>query len=194
MDRSRLEEILEQDEDRRNEKYRDSENKWTIGIGHLMATKVQPNAYSLATGETVGQPTRLPSDVGSISNEAIDEILSDDIDASIGFAINWLGRSPSRFESLSDVRQEVITSMAFIFGPNKLAKFVDTKAAILAEDWDAAGMRDSLWWRCQARNRAERLASAMESNDPDLLSRTGVTIGFKKFSVNVLLREGISLL
>ena len=58
MDRSRLEAILEQDEDRRNEKYRDSENKWTIGIGHLMATKVQTNAYSLATGETVEQPTR----------------------------------------------------------------------------------------------------------------------------------------
>ncbi len=123
MDRARLEEILEQDEDRRNEKYLDSENKWTIGVGHLMATKVQPDAYSLATSETVDEPTRLPSDVGRIPDDAVDAILDDDIDASIGFAINWLGGSPSRFESLSDVRQEVITSMAFIFGPYKLLKF-----------------------------------------------------------------------
>lgn len=53
MNRNRVKEILEQEEGRENEKYLDSQGNWTIGVGHLFERPVEPDAYVLATGDTV---------------------------------------------------------------------------------------------------------------------------------------------
>lgn len=172
MNMQRLQEVLEQDEGRRNKKYLDSEGHSTIGIGHLMANAVQPDAYELATGNEVAGPTVLPSNIGVISDEAVNAIFNDDLTEAIEIAERWVigNGSPSRWYTLSAVRKEIIVNMAFNLGPYKLSGFVKTRAAIVTGDFDtaAAEMMDSRW-ATQVGNRAIRLSTAMRSNDPNNL-------------------------
>lgn len=177
MDRYRLKEVLEQDEGRKSKKYKDTENKWTIGIGHLMSRAIAPDAYELATGDTVDNPTVLPSDVGEISDAAIDAIYYDDVQVAIDDAVDWLvgdTGSSSRWHALGHVRQEIVANMSFNLGRRSdpddggLDSFVKFRAALLDEDWEEAAdeMVDSDWYD-QVGNRSVRLVAAMRSNDPD---------------------------
>lgn len=166
---TRLKTCLGQWEGRENTKYKDDQGNWTIGIGHLFSNTVQPDAYVLATGETVEEPTALPSDVGSIPEDAIDAIFDDDLEIAKGDAMYYIcrGGSPSRWHSLSHVRQEVLINMAFQLGRTKLCGFTKTRTHILAAEWEEAHdeMLKSKWAKKDTPTRAGKMADAMETNN-----------------------------
>ena len=169
MDLSRFREIIVQDEGKKNYVYPDSEGYPTIGVGHLMATKVQPDAYKKATGEAPpeNKPTRLPSNIKQpISDDAVYAILDDDTDNAIIEARQFM-ISPSMWEGLGDARREVMVNMAFNLGYRKLNKFVKFKQALMERKYDRAAheMLDSKW-SGQVKGRAKRLAKVMETNNP----------------------------
>ena len=168
MDLSRFREILIQDEGKKNYVYRDSEDHLTIGVGHLMATKVQPDTYKKATGEAPpkNEPASLPSDIKPISDDAVCAILDDDTDNAIIEARQFM-ISPSMWEGLGDARREVIVNMAFNLGYRKLNKFVRFKQALMERKYGKAAdeMLDSRW-SGQVKGRAKRLAKVMRTNNP----------------------------
>ncbi len=134
---------------------------------------VKPNAYELATGERVEVPTALPSDVGPLSGAAIDAIFYDDLDTAKLDAMFYIcqGGSPSRWHSISHVRQEVLINMAFQLGRTKLCGFTKTRAHILAGAWQEAHdeMLKSKWAREDTPKRANKMADAMLTDDPSYL-------------------------
>lgn len=168
---ARLIEIIEQDEGRENDRYRDTEGNWTIGVGHNMAEPIEPDAYALVTGQAVDEPTVIPDDITSIYDDAVNEIRDDDIETATDDAIYFLCRngSQSHWDGLSDVRREIIINMAFNMGRPTLLDFNRFRNALLESDWEEAAdeMEDSEWAREDVPVRAARLIDAMRSNDPD---------------------------
>ena len=121
------------DEGKRNSMYLDSVGVATIGVGHNL--KDRP-----------------------ISDKAVEQILSDDIDIAEKDARRLL----PNFDSLSPVRQAVVINLSFNLGHARLAGFVNTLKAINQGRYEdaAAGMLASKW-ATQVGARAKRLADAM---------------------------------
>ncbi len=135
MDRSALISQLLADEGIRFKPYRDTVNKLTIGVGRNL------------------------EDVGLSQDEAM-YLLANDIRRTYGDLINalpWVAK-------LDDVRQNVLTNMAFNLGITGLLGFKHTLACVQRGEWnDAAdGMLQSKWAR-QVGARAVRLAQQMRS-------------------------------
>lgn len=178
----RLTQVLELDEGRRPSPYTDTEGEWTIGIGHLMANPVSAENYELATGTAVDEPTAIPLNVGSITEEGIDAIFEDDMDTAYDQMRDWLmgdgTASPSSWHRISYLRREILTNMMFQLGPGSVSEFVRCRNAILVQDWHTASLemryadpdteRDSDWFR-QTRTRCVRAANAMRTNNPQYL-------------------------
>lgn len=135
MNRDRLTQRLTLDEALRLKPYRCSEGKLTIGVGRNL------------------------DDKGLTRQEAL-YLLSHDIDDAAADARSLV----PGFDQLDDVRQEVLVNMALNLGRDRLAGFRLFLAAVTRHDWAEAGrqMRDSKWYR-QVKDRAERLAKAMET-------------------------------
>ena len=70
----------------------------------------------------------------------------------------------SVFDSLSDVRQEVLANMAYTLGKTRLSGFTKFLNALDMQDYSAAAveMLDSKWAK-QVKGRANRLADAMRT-------------------------------
>lgn len=146
----------------------------TIGVGHHMDTKVTPEGYRLAVEPGYNGPAKLlPSDLEWISNPAVNRILNDDIFLGVKEAREFL-ISPSLWESLGDVRREVVVQMAFQMGLKKLSGFTRFRQALVDRDYDKAademlrsgsGKGPSRWAQ-QTPERAGRMANAMRHNDP----------------------------
>ena len=68
------------------------------------------------------------------------------------------------YRACDDCRRAVLISMAYQMGLDGLAKWKNTLAAIVAQDWDkaAAAMLNSLWAK-QTPKRAKRHADQMRS-------------------------------
>lgn len=132
-DLGELVEELTRDEGREKHLYQDSVGKWTVGVGWNI--------------EDNGLP-----------DEIIDRLLQ----IGIYDAEKLLDGMYPKWRELSDVRQRVLTNMAFNMGP-KLVGFKKMWAAIAAKNWPEAGrqMEDSMWW-FQVGPRAVRLRSMME--------------------------------
>lgn len=138
MDVAALKRELNQDEDRRDSAYQDSEGFWTIGVGHLIDARVG----------------------GRLPDEIIDALLDYDVKAvtaDLDRALPW-------WRSLSDNRQLVLANMAFNLGIGRLLTFKKALAAMQRGDFDtaAAEMLDSKW-AGQVGDRATRLADAMRA-------------------------------
>lgn len=143
FDRDAMRAELVRDEARVPYAYADSLGYWTIGVGHLIDRRRG----------------------GGLPDPIIDALLDHDIDekaAALDANIPW-------WRDLDGVRQRVLLNMCFNMGwagsnGGGLSSFANTLKAVKEGRWAdaAAGMRASLWAR-QVRNRAERLANAMES-------------------------------
>ena len=139
-----------------------------------MSTKVTPEAFRLAVDPEYDGPARLlPPDLKSISNPAVNQILNDDINLAIKEAKEFL-ISLSLWESLGEVRREVVVQMAFQMGLRKLNQFAKFRQALVDRDYDQAifemlhstdGKRPSKW-AAKTPARAGRMANAMRHNDP----------------------------
>lgn len=129
--------LLERDEGRRKSVYQDHLGFWTLGVGRLVDGRRG----------------------GGLSDEEIDFLLDNDIKAKtaeVRAALPW-------FDSLDEVRQAVLVSMAFQMGTAGLLKFKNTLSMIERGDYSGAahGMLESLWAK-QTPLRATRLADMME--------------------------------
>ena len=135
MNRERLTQRLILDEALRLKPYRCSEGKLTIGVGRNL------------------------DDKGLTRQEAL-YLLSHDIDDAAADARSLV----PGFDQLDDVRQEVLVNMALNLGRARLAGFRLFLAAVTRHEWAEAGrqMRSSKWFG-QVKDRAERLAKAMET-------------------------------
>jgi lysozyme len=133
MNRSRLSKQLEIDEGRRRRIYKDSVGKLTIGVGRNIEDR-------------------------GLRDDEIDLMLSNDIDEAAGIARAVI----PIYDKLDDVRQEVVTNMAFNLGQTRLAGFKQFIAALMRFDFQRATteMMDSKWYE-QVGDRGKRLAYAM---------------------------------
>lgn len=120
----------------------------TFGVGHLI-TKADPE-YGLPEGTPV-------------SEERVWEAFEQDLDIAIYECHALYGEG--QFRAWPCEVQEILVNMMFNMGRPRLSKFVNFKAALEAQDWQQAAVegRDSLWWKEQVRNRAERLMSRLET-------------------------------
>jgi lysozyme len=121
------------DEDRRKKPYKDSVGKLSVGVGRNL-------------------------DDRGLRDDEIDLMLVNDVAESIGEC----RRMFRNFDTLNEVRQEVLVNMMFNMGFTKLAGFKRMIAAVLVGDWVEAArqMLDSKW-ADQVGDRSERLAQAM---------------------------------
>ena len=133
MNRSRLSKQLEVDEGRRRRIYLDSVGKWSGGVGRNLTDR-------------------------GLRDDEIDLMLSNDIDEAVGIARALV----VNFDQLDDVRQEVVTNMAFNLGMTRLGGFKQFIGALLRFDFQRATteMMDSKWYE-QVGDRGKRLAYAM---------------------------------
>jgi len=97
---------------------------------------------------------------GGLSNDEIDYLLNNDIEAKTSEVLEslpWVA-------DLDEPRKAVIIGMAFQMGTAGLLRFKNTLAAVRAKRYSAAkeGILDSLWAR-QTPARAERMAKQMET-------------------------------
>ena len=145
MDRDRLVASIKRHEGYRKEPYRDTNGYWTIGYGHLI------EELDLDYNDA-----NLGALLNRISAKSVhDNWLLKDVEEAIQRAKRYL----HAFETLSDLRQEVLVEMAFQLG-NNLFQFRRLREAIDRKAWKAARteMLDSKWAREDSPKRAKKLA------------------------------------
>lgn len=147
MNLTNLKEQLIEDEGIKYEIYKDSLGYLTFGIGHLI----------VRTDPEYGMPVGTP-----VSEERVYDAFHDDVELVISECYALYG--PGTFCSFPEEVRDIVANMMFNLGRTKLSKFENFNRELVAGDWAAAAMhgRDSLWWRDQVRNRAERLMSQLE--------------------------------
>ena len=120
MDKERFFAALKRHEGQKLKIYLDTEDKWTVGVGHNL------------------------SDNG-ISQAASDFILAEDTQIAANDALKLV----PNFSELSDIRQEVIINMSFNLGYPRLKGFRKFLSAIEEGSFDEAAneMKDSRWFK-----------------------------------------------
>ena len=147
MDRERLKRQIVSDEGVIYQIYNDHLGNPTFGVGHLIL-RSDPE-FGLPAGTAV--PKQRVWDVFEYDLQtAIDE-------TRILFGLD--------FDTWPAAAQEVLVNMVFQMGRTRVSRFVNMIDALKRRDWRSAAAhgRDSLWWREQTRNRAERLMKRLES-------------------------------
>lgn len=146
MDRQRLEEQLISDEGVVFKIYKDHLGFATFGVGHLI----------LKSDPEYKQPVGTP-----VSEERVWEAFHSDVNNAIDETRILLG---DHHDELPGEVKEILVNMVFQMGRPRVSRFVNMLGAIKKHDWKSAANhgRDSLWWREQTRNRAERLMSRLE--------------------------------
>lgn len=135
MNKARLAKQLEVDEGKRPRIYLDTVGKWTGGVGRNVSDR-------------------------AFSEDEIQLMLANDI----ALATKDARKLVQGFDSLDDVRQEVLANMAFNMGYAKLAGFKRFLAAVNGSEFAEASleMLDSRWAN-QVGARALRLSKAMRT-------------------------------
>ena len=134
---------LEADEGNVRSLYRCSENKLTVGIGHL-CRRGEPE-YEIEVGAPV-------------SEERVAELFEQDV----GWTLRDCHKLLPDFDMLPEQVRLIFANMMFNLGANRLGGFVKFIAAIEDRDWQRAAdeMGDSKWAR-QVPNRSGRLIERM---------------------------------
>jgi lysozyme len=130
---------LKRDEGFRSEVYIDSVGKRTIGYGH----NLDANPLPVTTVTEAQAIDILHTDIARVTVQ-------------LRGALVW-------FDTLDEVRQGVLTNMAFNMGMEGLLGFHNTLYAVQYGDWNAAsyGMEHSAWYD-QVGERARRLVAQMQ--------------------------------
>ena len=126
--------------------YRDSLNKPTFGVGHLVK-KGDPEYR---------KPNKTP-----VSHKRVWSVFMEDLQKHIEEAESLYGNS---WDTFPGEVQEILINMTFNMGKSRLMKFKKMNAALKEHDWQEAAKegRDSRWYK-QVTNRAERLMVRLES-------------------------------
>lgn len=152
--------MLEFEEGRRNEPYKDSLGYWTIGIGHLIDERKGGSLPSWAQDEL--------DRTGRLSDASVDKLLEDDII----FVMDQLEKYLPWASSLDQIRYTVLLDMTFQMGIGNEEKgtgllgFKNTLRYIKDGNYEqaATNMGVSLWYR-QTPNRANRRIKEMRTGE-----------------------------
>lgn len=145
-----LEKQLIRHEGLRLKPYHDSVGKLTIGVGRCLETN------PLTTGE-IDYLGREDLSDGITEEEALYLLKNDIGKCREAFRDNF-----TFFDSLSEVRRNVVIDMCFNLGISGLKKFVNTLKAIENEEYDkAADMMLQSKWAQQVKSRANELSEQM---------------------------------
>lgn len=117
--------------------YQDHQGNWTVGIGHLLGKE---SKFANIKWTPIQVMITFMQDLNS--------------------AIYYAHRQFPVLDQLSPARQRVLVNMMFNMGPNRLAGFINTTAAVNMFDYQTAyvEMLDSEWAREDVPERANRLA------------------------------------
>lgn len=139
-----LRDLIKKHEALRLAPYLDTVGKWTVGWGHNLESHNEP----------------IPTD--AISLEQAEAYFESDL----ADAIEGCRQLVPEFDSLGEVRQAVLVSMAFQMGKAGVAKFKRMLAYIKIRYWTQASaeMLDSAWATTQTPGRAKTLALMMATN------------------------------
>lgn len=147
---------LTQDEGYRNRRYRCSEGKWTIGVGHnLEGKKFRPETWGLIKLDHPRLENALLDDHVVLSDALIDRIFAEDVEDACedldGIWIGWRG--------LDEERKRALINMSFQMGGPRLAAFRRMWAALRLHDFATAASeaKDSLWFRQTQESRTSRV-------------------------------------
>jgi lysozyme len=131
-----LKDMISEHEGKRLDMYQDSENIWTVGVGHNIQER-------------------------GISEAVCNLMLEEDIEEAINDAdtFRW-------FEDLNDPRRAVIVDMVFNMGLTRFSGFKKTIQFLENELYNSAGieMLDSKWAN-QVGRRAIRLSEIMKTGE-----------------------------
>ncbi|MBV8060527.1 MAG: glycoside hydrolase family protein [Alphaproteobacteria bacterium] len=149
MDMTLMVKELRDDEGEKLASYIDTEDYWTIGVGHLIDPKRGANPAPFGIDLRGGK---------TITADQSAYLLEQDINskmAQLDAQLPW-------WRSLSEVRQRVIVNMAFNLGVIGLMGFKNMLAAAQSGNYAlaAAAMKASRW-ASQVGARADRLAAMM---------------------------------
>jgi len=100
---------------------------------------------------------------GGISQDEADYLLANDVEK----IRRELNRRIPWWTLLDGVRRRVLIAMAFQLGVDGLLAFKNMLSALERGDYQAAGEhgRDSLWWKEQTPERAERMIRRLETGE-----------------------------
>jgi lysozyme len=144
IDRDKLKADLRRDEGVRFDAYKDTNNFWTIGVGHLLGSSPR---------------------MSDITPEECDALLDVDINEAEHEARDIF----PRFDEMSEPRQRAIVNMVFNRGPKRVRDSSTITPAILkasesgsVEDWAAitAAIAASPWAK-QVGDRATRIGNVL---------------------------------
>ena len=132
MNHNRLIESVKHHEGYRQEPYKDTLGKWTVGYGTLIDDEIRREYCN---------------------PDKHQEWLDNSIDRAIDDARNY---ASNKWEGLTDAQREVLCEMAYPLGGAGLNGFIKLRQAIEDDDPVAVAdnMRDSKWWE-QTQNRVE---------------------------------------
>jgi len=149
MDMTLMVKELRDDEGEKLSSYIDTEDYWTIGVGHLIDPKRGANPAPFGVDLRGGK---------TITADQSAQLLMQDINskmAQLDTQIPW-------WRSLSEVRQRVIVNMAFNLGVIGLMGFKNMLAAVQSGNYVlAASAMKASRWASQVGARADRLAAMM---------------------------------
>lgn len=153
-DRATLETELIRDEGERLKGYRDTKNKWTIGIGRNLDD----------VGTVPLNRTKADVLANGVNQAEIDQLFAYDIDRTAGD----LDKRLSWWRNLDPVRQRVMLNMCFNMGignaKHGLCSFVHTLGMIERGEYShAADAMEKSEWAREVGIRADRLASMMRN-------------------------------
>ena len=132
MNHNRLIESVKHHEGYRQEPYKDTLGKWTVGYGTLIDDEIRREYCN---------------------PDKHQEWLDNSIDRAIDDARNY---ASNKWEELTDAQREVLCEMAYQLGGAGLNGFIKLRQAIEDDDPVAVAdnMRDSKWWQ-QTENLVE---------------------------------------
>lgn len=155
-----IEEQLKIDEGSRLTIYKDTEGKYTIGIGHLISNNpniTKPQAIALLDKELSTYATN-----GRITPAEQSYLFRKDLAAvQTGIAHSSFY---SVYQGLDQVRQSAIQNMCFQLGVLGVSKFRKMWAALARQDYQTAYKEglDSTWFK-QTPNRARRVMETLRT-------------------------------
>ncbi len=157
LDRGKLRAQLIRHERKVPKMYLDSEQIPTIGVGfNLNRADAESKIKSLGFDYADVRAGK-----AAFNDTQIDTLLNEDIETALSDCRSVF----NQFDTLSDVRQRVLTDMMFNLGKTKFVQFQKLIDAVKRNDFDAAAteMVDSKWYK-QVGTRSKTLVDMMRTN------------------------------
>ncbi|KAN0044934.1 hypothetical protein ACTA71_006460 [Dictyostelium dimigraforme] len=164
---SSLEDMLKYDEGERLIMYQDTQNYYTIGIGHKITDSKNKEDAIKALEDQIGGKIKRDSEKITISNIESGRLFEMDKSEAINSIQNNSTLS-AIYNNLDSNRQMALINMVFQMGAGGVLKFTKSLKLIEEKKWDeaAAELKNSIW-NSQTTNRSNRVISVFKTGTLD---------------------------